>query len=143
MDLNGPIFAHKATCDLCNLMLQDSGHIQEMESVWKNKKRQRKGEPLLEPLYTAQDALDCLEIFTPAEYDELIEIDTNIHVRFSDAGHMLGSSIIEVWENLDGKETKAVFTGDLGNNDIPLLGEPTMIDDADFTIEMTKKQSFS
>ena len=130
----GQIFAHKATCDLCNIMLQDSGHIQEMESVWKNKKRQRKGEAPLEPLYTVQDAVDTLELFTPVQYDELIEIDTNIHVRFNDAGHMLGSSIIEVWENVDGKETKAVFTGDLGNNDIPLLGEPTMIDDADFLI---------
>ena len=130
----GQIFAHKATCDLCNIMLQDSGHIQEMESVWKNKKRQRKGEVPLEPLYTVQDAVDTLELFTPVQYDEIIEIDTNIHVRFNDAGHMLGSSIIEVWENIDGKETKAVFTGDLGNNDIPLLGEPTMIDDADFLV---------
>lgn len=130
----GQIFAHKATCDLCNIMLQDSGHIQEMESVWKNKKRQRKGEEPLEPLYTVQDAVDTLELFTPVQYDELIEIDTNIHVRFNDAGHMLGSSIIEIWENVDGKETKAVFTGDLGNNDIPLLGEPTMIDDADFLV---------
>ena len=130
----GQIFAHKATCDLCNIMLKDSGHIQEMESVWKNKKRQRKGEAPLEPLYTVQDAVDTLELFTPVQYDELIEIDTNIHVRFNDAGHMLGSSIIEVWENIDGKETKAVFTGDLGNNDIPLLGEPTKIDDADFLV---------
>ena len=130
----GPIFAHKATCDLCTIMLQDSGHIQEMESVWKNKKRQRKGEKLLEPLYTVQEAIDCLELFTPVQYDEIIEIDKNIHVRFNDAGHMLGSSIIEIWENVDGKETKTVFTGDLGNNDIPLLGEPTMIDDADFLV---------
>ena len=130
----GPIFAHKATCDLCQIMLQDSGHIQEMEVGWKNKKRERKGEEILEPLYTAQEALDSLELFTPVKYDELIEIDSNIHVRFNDAGHMLGSSIIEVWENVNGKETKAVFTGDLGNNDIPLLSEPTMIDDADFLI---------
>jgi metallo-beta-lactamase family protein len=130
----GPIFAHKATCDLCSIMLQDSGHIQEMESVWKNKKRVRKGEEPLEPLYTAQDAIDTLEIFTPVSYDEIIEIDQNIHVRFNDAGHMLGSSIIEVWAKEDGKETKVVFTGDLGNNDIPLLGEPTMIEDADFLI---------
>jgi len=130
----GPIFAHKATCDLCQIMLQDSGHIQEMEIVWKNKKRVRKGEEPLNPLYTVQDAIDTLQLFTPVQYDELIEIDNNIHVRFSDAGHMLGSSIIEIWENVDGKETKAVFTGDLGNNDIPLLGEPTMIDDADFLV---------
>ena len=130
----GPVFAHKATCDLCTIMLQDSGHIQEMESVWKNKKRQRKGEEPLEPLYTAQDAIDTLEIFTPVSYDEIIEIDENINVRFNDAGHMLGSSVIEVWAKEDGKETKAVFTGDLGNNDIPLLGEPTMIEDCDFLV---------
>ena len=130
----GPVFAHKATCDLCTIMLQDSGHIQEMESVWKNKKRQRKGEEPLEPLYTVQDAIDTLEIFTPVSYDEIIEIDSNIHVRFNDAGHMLGSSIIEIWAKENEKETKVVFTGDLGNNDIPLLGEPTMIEDADFLV---------
>ncbi len=130
----GPIFAHKATCDLCGIMLPDSGHIQEMESGWKNKKRQRKGLNPIEPLYTAQDAIDCLEIFTPVKYDEIIEIDQNIHVRFNDAGHMLGSSIIELWVKENEKETKAVFTGDLGNNDIPLLGKPTMMENADFLV---------
>ena len=67
-------------------------------------------------------------------YDEVIEIDENIHVRFNDAGHMLGSSIIEVWVNEDGKQIKTVFSGDIGNNDIPLLSEPTMIDSADFVV---------
>lgn len=129
-----PIYAHKATCDLCALMLPDSGHIQEMESEWKNKKRLRKGEEPLPPLYTAADAARCLEIFVPVNYDEIIEVDKNIHVRYNDAGHMLGSSIIEVWVNEDGKETKTVFTGDIGNNDIPLLDSPTMIDSADYLI---------
>jgi metallo-beta-lactamase family protein len=129
-----PIYAHKATCDLCALMLPDSGHIQEMESEWKNRKRIRKGESALEPLYTAEDAARCLEVFVPVEYDQIIEIDENIHVRFNDAGHMLGSSIIEVWTNEDGKETKTVFTGDIGNNDIPLLSSPTMIETADFLV---------
>jgi len=128
------VYAHKATCDLCGIMLPDSGHIQEMEIEWKNKKRMRKGELPYEPLYTAQDAIDSLELFKPVQYDELIQIDDNITVRFNDAGHMLGSSIIEVWAKEDGKETKAVFTGDLGNNDIPLLDSPTMIDDADFLV---------
>ena len=129
-----PIYAHKATCDLCSLMLPDSGHIQEMEIEWKNKKRIRKGEEPREPLYTAEQAAKCLEIFRPVNYDEIIEIDENIHVRFNDAGHMLGSSIIELWVKEGEKETKAVFTGDLGNNDIPLLDSPTMIDDADFLV---------
>ena len=127
----GPIYAHKATCDLCALMLPDSGHIQEMENEWKNRKRVRKGEKEVPPLYTAEEAAKCLEIFQEVQYDEIIEITKDIQVRFNDEGHMLGSSIIELWVTEDGKTTKTVFTGDLGNNDIPLLGEPTMIETAD------------
>ena len=130
----GPIYATKATCDLCSIMLPDSGHIQEQENEWKNNKRKRKGLKQQPPLYTAEDATKSLEIFHPIKYDEIIEIDENIHVRFNDAGHMLGSAIIEVWVNEDGKTTKTVFTGDLGNNDIPLLASPTMIDDADYLV---------
>lgn len=130
----GPIYATKATCDLCGIMLPDSGHIQEQENEWKNKKRKRKGQKAIPPLYTAEEATRCLEIFKPVKYDEIIDIDENIHVRFNDAGHMLGSSIIEVWVNEDGKETKTVFSGDIGNNDIPLLSEPTMIEDADYLV---------
>ncbi len=130
----GPIYAHKATCDLCQIMLPDSGHIQEMEAEWKNKKRIRKGQPTRVPLYTAEDALKCMEIFVPVKYDEIIQVSENIYVRFNDAGHMLGSSTIEIWAKEDGKETKAVFSGDLGNNDIPLLSEPTMIDNCDYLV---------
>lgn len=115
-------------------MLPDSGHIQEMENVWQNKKRARVGKPELPPLYTAQDAIDCLEIFKPVSYDEIIQLDENISVRFNDAGHMLGSSIIEVWIKENGEIKKIVFTGDLGNNDIPLLDSPTMIDSADYVV---------
>ena len=105
-----------------------------MENEWKNKKRKRKGEEEQLPLYTAEEAARSLEIFEPVQYDEIIEITPNIHVRFNDAGHMLGSSIIELWVKEDGKETKTVFTGDLGNNDIPLLDSPTMIEDTDYLI---------
>jgi len=128
------VYATKATCDLCSIMLPDSGHIQEMEIEWKNRKRIRKGLEPEPPLYTAEDAIKSLEIFAPIKYDEIIDIDENIHVRFSDAGHMLGSAIIEVWANENGKTTKAVFTGDLGNNDLPLLSSPTMIDDCDYLV---------
>ena len=130
----GPIIATKATCDLCAIMLPDSGHIQEMENVWQNKKRARLGKQELPPLYTAQDAINCLEIFRPVSYDEIIQLDENISVRFNDAGHMLGSSIIEVWIKENGEIKKIVFTGDLGNNDIPLLDSPTMIDSADYLV---------
>ena len=129
-----PIYAHKATCDLCTLMLPDSGHIQEMEIEWKNKKRKRKGEKELLPLYTAEEALRSMEVFEPVQYDEIIEVTPDIHFRLNDAGHMLGSSIIELWVKENGEETKTVFTGDLGNNDLPLLDSPTMIDSADFLV---------
>ena len=129
-----PIYAHKATCDLCTLMLPDSGHIQEMENEWKNKKRKRKGEKELPPLYTAEDALKSMEVFEPVQYDEIVEVTPEIHFRLNDAGHMLGSSIIELWVKEGEKEEKAVFTGDLGNNDIPLLDSPTMIDSCDYLV---------
>ena len=129
-----PIYATKATCELCSIMLPDSGHIQEMEIEWKNRKRVRKGLDPEPPLYTAEEATKCLEVFSPIKYDEIIDITDKIHVRFNDAGHMLGSAIIEIWAEEDGKTTKAVFTGDLGNNDIPLLSSPTMIDDADYLV---------
>ena len=129
-----PIYAHKATCDLCTLMLPDSGHIQEMEIEWKNKKRKRKGEKELPPLYTAEEALRSMEVFEPVQYDEIIEVTPDIHFRLNDAGHMLGSSIIELWVKENGEETKTVFTGDMGNNDLPLLDSPTMIDSADYLV---------
>ncbi len=130
----GPVIATKATCDLCAIMLPDSGHIQEMENVWQNKKRARQGKPAMPPLYTAQDAIDCLKLFKPVSYDEIIDIDENISVRFNDAGHMLGSSIIEIWVKENGETKKIVFSGDLGNNDIPLLDAPTMIETADYLV---------
>ena len=129
-----PVYATKATCDLCEIMLPDSGHIQEVEIEWKNRKRMREGLDPLPPLYTAEDAYKTLEIFRPVQYDDIVEIDDNISVRFNDAGHMLGSAIIEIWVTEDGKTTKAVFTGDLGNNDLPLLDSPTMISNADYLI---------
>ena len=129
-----PVYATKATCDLCEIMLPDSGHIQEVEIQWKNKKRMREGLDPLPPLYTAEEAYKCLEIFKPVNYDEIIQIDENISVRFNDAGHMLGSAIIEIWVKENGKTEKAVFTGDLGNNDLPLLDSPTMISTADYLV---------
>lgn len=129
-----PIIATKATCDLCEIMLPDSGHIQEMEIEWRNRKRIRDGKDPLPPLYTAEDALKCLQAFERVNYDEIVPIDENIKVRFNDAGHMLGSAIIEIWIKENGKEEKIVFTGDLGNDDIPLLASPSTIADADYLI---------
>ena len=130
----GPVYATKATCDLCGIMLPDSGYIQESEIEWLNRKRKREGKHELPPLYTYDDAVDSLSLFESVEYDEIFQIDQNIKVRFKDAGHMLGSAIIEVWIKEDGKEQKIVCTGDLGNNDIPLLREHSIIDETDILI---------
>lgn len=131
---SGPVYATKATCDLCEIMLPDSGYIQESEIEWLNRKRRREGKHEVPPLYTYQDAVDSLELFEKVQYDDILQIDQNIKVRYTDAGHMLGSAIIEVWIKEDGEEKKLVFTGDLGNNDIPLLREPSMIEDADILV---------
>ena len=129
-----PIYATNATCDLCAIMLPDSGHIQETETEWKNRKRIRRGEEELVPIYDAETAAKSLQLFKGEPYNQIIELDDDIHVRFNDAGHMLGSSIIEIWIRENGENKKIVFSGDLGNNDIPLLAEPTMIQDADFLV---------
>ena len=132
----GPIYATEATCDLCSIMLPDSGHIQETENDIRNKKRKRAGKKdMLDPLYTAQDAIDSMEIFKPIKYDKIYEVAPGIEVRFVDAGHMLGSSMIEVWVKEEKKaKQKIVFTGDIGNSDIPLLNSPTVISSADYLI---------
>ena len=130
----GPIYATKATVDLCSIMLPDSGYIQESEVEWLNRKRMREGKHPVEALYTAQDAIDSQVLFEMVNYDEEIQLTPEIRVRYNDAGHMLGSAIIEVWINENGEEQKIVFSGDLGNNQIPLLKEPSMIEDADILI---------
>ncbi len=130
----GPIYATKATCDLCSIMLPDSGYIQESEVEWLNRKRMREGKHPVEALYTAQDAIDSQVLFEKINYDEEVQITPEIRVRYNDAGHMLGSAIIEVWVNENGDEQKIVFSGDLGNKEIPLLKEPSMIEEADILV---------
>lgn len=130
----GPIYATKPTCDLCEIMLPDSGYVQESEVEWLNRKRKREGKHDVLPLYTHQDAIDSLVLFHRVKYKEIFQIDRNIKVRYNDAGHMLGSSIVEIWITEDGVTKKVVCTGDLGNNDIPLLREHEMIEEADILI---------
>lgn len=128
----GGIFATKATAELCGIMLPDSGHIQEFEIEWTNRKRERAGLPPVEPLYTFQDAVDCIRLFQKIQYGEVVKPCDGVRVRFNDAGHILGSSIVEIWVEENGVETKTVFSGDLGNMNIPILRDPTFIDSADY-----------
>ncbi|MCX7921794.1 MAG: MBL fold metallo-hydrolase [Clostridia bacterium] len=130
----GEIIATNATVDLCSIMLPDCGHIQEIENDWVNRKRERAGKQPIKPLYTYQDAVDCISLFRRINYSEVIKINDDIRVRFNDAGHILGSAIIEVWITENGEETKVVFTGDLGNKNIPILKDPSIIESADYLV---------
>jgi metallo-beta-lactamase family protein len=130
----GKIISSMPTAELCKIMLPDSGHIQEMEAEWHNRKGQRAGKPPVEPLYTTQDALDSLKFFNPVNYNELINIGDNISLKLRDAGHILGSATIEMWARENSEEFKIVFSGDLGNMNVPLMKDPTVIEDADYVI---------
>lgn len=130
----GNIYATKATMQLCGIMLPDSGHIQEFENEWLNRKRQRAGKPPAKPLYTVKEATDCLKLFKGVVYDEVINITKDIRVRFNDAGHVLGSAILEIWVTENNQATKLVFSGDLGNKGMPILRDPTIIYEADYLI---------
>ena len=130
----GKIVTTPAAADLCAIMLPDSGHIQEMESEWKTKKSLRKGGVGVPPLYTFQEALDSLKAFHTVDYDEINDLNDKVKVRYVDAGHMLGSSFIEIWETIDSKTSKIVFSGDVGNKNAPILRDPSIIDEADFVV---------
>ncbi len=128
------IYATKATVELCGIVLPDSGHIQEMEIEWRNRKHQRAGVPLEEPLYTAAEASSCLAQFKAKQYSEEFEPIPGVRVRFWDAGHILGSAIVEVLISENGTTTKIVFSGDLGQKNQPIIEDPTPIANADYLL---------
>lgn len=130
----GKIYCTDATADLLDIMLKDSGHIQEKETEWKNRKNERAGRLLEEPLYTVKDAEAALRHLQPVIYDQLIEITEDIKIVFNDAGHVLGSAITEFFVEQNGGSSKLVYTGDLGRKNRPILRDPTIIKKADFII---------
>ena len=130
----GPIFCTTATVQLCAVMLQDSAHIQESEAEWKNRKAQRAGQPLVEPLYTIEDAQKVMAQFLNQHYGREVEVAPGITARFTDAGHLLGSASIEVWVTENGKTQKLVFSGDIGNLNQPLIRDPQYLNTADFVV---------
>src|SRR4030066_125425 len=117
----GKVICTKATLDLCEVMLQDSGHIQEMEAEWQNRKGKRAGKGEAIPLYTMKDAEKCLRYFQSVNYDEILQLAEGVKGRFQDAGHILGSAIIEIWIEEGGQEKKLIFSGDLGSLNQPII----------------------
>jgi metallo-beta-lactamase family protein len=131
----GEVICTEATRELCSVMLPDSGHIAEMEIEWKNRRRVRQGLEPIEPIYTAKIAEISMYLFRSFFYDEIIEVFEGFKVRFRDAGHLLGAAIVELFiEEENKKEIKIVYSGDIGNFNIPLIKDPSFIDTADYVI---------
>ncbi len=130
----GPIYCTFATADLATILLPDSAYIQESEVERKNRKLTRAGKPLLTPVYTVEDAQRCMEQFRPYGYDEIFKPAPEVEIRLRDAGHILGSAIVEIWVTESGKRTKLVFSGDLGNSRQRIIKDPTYIENADYVI---------
>ena len=134
----GQIFTTTATHQLCEIMLKDSAHIQMFEVEWKNRKAKRAGRPEVVPLYDMNDAVGVLGHFVSCDYHSVINVCEGLKVRFVDAGHLLGSSSIEMWisENTaEGvEERKIVFSGDIGPGNRPLIKDPEYLTSADYVV---------
>lgn len=131
----GQILMTEATADLCSIMLRDCAHIQMQEAEWKNRKAKRSsGVEGHEPVYTMEDAENAIRCIVPCPYDTQIDLCDGIKIRFTDVGHLLGSSSIEVWAAEEGQTKKIVFSGDIGNKDQPLLKVPTLTQEADYVV---------
>lgn len=131
----GKIITTDATADLCSIMLRDCAHIQMQEAEWKNRKAKRSAEnALVEPLYTMEDADAAIKRIVPYSYNEIIDLCEDVKIRFTDVGHLLGSSSIEVWATEEGVTKKIVFSGDIGNKNQPLIKDPSYTKEADYVV---------
>ncbi len=131
---NGPIYTHPATIDLCKTLLLDSAYINERETHWQNRKRERKGLELLEPLYTQDDVENTLHHFLPINYRQTSNILSGASVTLHDAGHILGSASVELSLSENGINRTVVFSGDLGHLDSPILRDYSLIEHADLVL---------
>jgi metallo-beta-lactamase family protein len=130
----GNIYATAATRDLCSAMLRDSGHIQESDVKYVNKKRAKKGLAPLGPLYTVEDATHSLQQFVSVGYNRQLPVAPGVTLTFLDAGHILGSAITVLDITEGNRRSRLAFTGDLGRKDLPLLRDPQYVEEADYLI---------
>ena len=130
----GQIYATEATCNLCDIMLRDSAHIQESVAQWRSRKAERAGEPAVEPTYTLQDAMGTIKLLRPCRYLEPIQVAEGIVLRMNDIGHLLGSAAIELWLTEGETTKKIVFSGDVGNINQPLLNDPKKVEETDYLV---------
>ena len=131
---SGDIITTEATSQLCTIMLPDSANIQEYDAQLENKKRQRAGKKLIEPLYTMQDVNNTLKLIKGVKYDETVKLSDEVTVRFKDAGHLLGSASVEIWITEEGVTKTLAFSGDIGRAERPIICDPKFIEQADYVI---------
>ena len=134
MGFSGPIYATPPTATLGNIMLQDSARIQEADIDYVNKKRRRRGEPEVKPLYTTEDALKAIKQYYPVNYDSPFSPVLGVTVTFRNAGHLLGSAGIRVEARENGNSKSIWFSGDIGRVDLPLLPPPVLPSDVDYLV---------
>lgn len=130
----GLVFATRATVELSQIMLRDSAHIQQFEAEWRNRKAKRSGGEEYKPLYTMEDAMGAIRLLVPCDYDTVVHICDEVSIRFTDVGHLLGSSSIEVFAKEGKEERTIVFSGDLGNSNKPILRNPSYTKAADYVV---------
>lgn len=131
---NGPIYMTKPTCDLLEVMLKDAASLQQRDVEWENKRRRRSGKEEIEALYTIEDVEQTLSQCIGFSYGQRRPVAENVDVCFRDAGHILGSSIVEVFISEQGAQKKLVFSGDLGNSYAALLEDPEVVENADILL---------
>jgi len=129
----GDVACTTATQQLCRILLMDSAHIQEEDARWANKKKITRHDPAL-PLYTTQDASAVLERFQGISYGDEYRIDNGTRLKFRDAGHILGSSLVDVRRENGGKSRKILFSGDLGRPSRPVLRDPSQVYNVDYLV---------
>ena len=130
----GPIYAHNATRALCEVLLADAASLSERDAEQDNRRRARKGLAPIEPLYTRADVGDVLRRVSGMRYEERKEILPGVRLCFRDAGHIMGSAVIELWLREGDLERKVVFSGDLGQHGAPILRDPTPVAQADLVL---------
>ncbi|MEK7222941.1 MAG: MBL fold metallo-hydrolase, partial [Pseudomonadota bacterium] len=130
----GPIYTHRATRDLCHIMLKDAASLNEKDAEHENRRRQRQGKRLVEPLYTRSDAEKAMRQFQVLDYDVEKKILPGMQLRLRDAGHILGSAIVELWLEEKGQRRKLVVSGDLGHAGAPILRNPEVVREADLVV---------
>lgn len=129
---SGTILATPPTVELCRILLLDSAHIQENNAGWQTRRNRRSGRKEVQPLYTIRDAEESLSRFSAMERDQIREVEPGVKMRFRNAGHILGSSILELWLDDGEQEVKVVFSGDLGKDDQLIVRDAHEVYEADY-----------